>query len=337
MSCGERTRYLMNTIMKRKLGKSGIEVSAMGLSCWATGGLFWKGDKPLGWEDVDDNESTDAIHRALDLGVTFFDTAAVYGVGHSEGVLGRAVKDCRDKVVIATKFGYTFDVMSREVTGSNLSPEHIRQECQASLRRLETDYIDLYLLHIGSVLPEEAEFASVELDKLCEEGYIRSYGWNTDDVRCARLLAENDKYIAVEHELNVLSDAREILELCEEYDLASISRSPLAMGLLTDKLKTDLQLSEDDIRDNEPKLTKYSKNGKLGGDWLDKLNAVYDVLTSDGRTIAQGALAWIWARSKQTIPITIFRNIKQVEENTGAMQFGPLTDRQMQEIDLLLG
>ena len=127
------------------------------------------------------------------------------------------------------------------------------------------------------------------------------------------------------------------MELCEEYDLASISRSPLAMGLLTNKLKTDLQLSEDDIRDNEPKLTKYFKNGKPGGDWFDKLNAVYDVLTSDGRTIAQGALAWIWARSKQTIPITIFRNIKQVEENAGAMQFGPLTDRQTQEIDLLLG
>jgi aryl-alcohol dehydrogenase-like predicted oxidoreductase len=327
----------MNTIMKRELGKSGIEVSAMGLSCWAIGGLFWKGDKPLGYEDVDDKESTNAIHKALDLGVTFFDTAAVYGVGHSEGVLGRALKGWRDKVVIATKFGYTFDVMSREVKGSNLSPEHIRQECQASLRRLETSYIDLYLIHISSVLPEEAEFISIELDKLCEEGYIRSYGWSTDDVRCARLLAENDKYTAVEHELNVLNDTGEILELCEEYDLASINRTPLAMGLLAGKLKTELQLSEDYIRGNEPKWKKYFNNGKPSGDWLEKINAVCDVLISDGRTIAQGALAWIWARSKQTIPITIFKTVKQVEENAGAIQFGPLTERQMHEIDFLLG
>ena len=151
----------MNAAFNRKLGKSGIEVSAMGLGCWAIGGLFWRGDKPLGWGDVDDRESTRAIHSALDLGINFFDTAAVYGVGHSESILGRAVKDRRGQVVIATKFGYTFDVMSREVTGSNLSPEHIRQECQGSLRRLETDYIDLYLLHVRSVSEEEAEFVAV--------------------------------------------------------------------------------------------------------------------------------------------------------------------------------
>jgi aryl-alcohol dehydrogenase-like predicted oxidoreductase len=327
----------MNTILKRELGKSGIEVSAMGLGCWAIGGVFWRGDKPLGWENVDDKESTDAIHRALDLGITFFDTAAVYGVGHSEGILGRALKGWRDKVVIATKFGYTFDVMSREVTGSNLSPEHIRQECQASLRRLETNYIDLYMLHVGSILPEDAEFVSIELDKLCDEGYIRSYGWSTDDARCARLLAENDKYTALEHELNVLNDAREILELCEEYDLASIGKTPLAMGLLAGKFKAESPLPEDNIRGDEPKWMKYFKNGKPSGDWLDKLYAVRDVLTSGGRTLAQGALAWIWARSRRTIPIPGFRTVKQVEENAGAMQFGPLTERQMHEIDFLLG
>jgi aryl-alcohol dehydrogenase-like predicted oxidoreductase len=328
----------MDKVLKRELGKSGIEVSAMGLGCWAIGGVYWRGDKPLGLGDVDDKESTNAIQRALDLGITFFDTAAVYGVGHSEGVLGRALKGQRDKVVISTKFGYTFDIMSREVTGSNLSPENIRQECQASLRRLETNYIDLYLIHVGSVSPEDAEFASIELDKLCEEGYIRSYGWSTDDTRCARLLAENDRYTAVEHEFNVLNDAREILELCEEYGLASINRAPLAMGLLAGKFKADSQLPEDDVRgNNKPGWMKYIKNGKPSADWLDKLYAMHDVLTSNGRTFAQGALAWIWARSKRTIPIPGFITVKQVEENAGAMQFGPLTDRQMQEIDFLLG
>jgi aryl-alcohol dehydrogenase-like predicted oxidoreductase len=330
-------RYLVDTIMKRKLGKSGIEVSAMGLGCWAIGGLYWRGDKPLGWEDMDDKKSTDAIHRAIDLGITFFDTAAVYGVGHSEGVLGRALKGRRDKVVIASKFGYTFDVMSREVTGINLTPEHIRQECHESLRRLESDYIDLYLIHVGSVLPEEAEFASVELDRLCEEGYIRSFGWSTDDIRCAGSLADNSRYTAVEHELNVLNDAGEILGLCEEYNLVSINRTPLAMGLLAGELKTESQLLDDSIRGNKPKWIKYFKNEKPSDDWLEKFHAVRDVLTSGGRTLAQGALAWIWARSKRTIPIPGFRTVEQVEENAGAMQFGPLPERQMQEIDFLLG
>lgn len=326
----------MNAVFNRELGKSGIETSAMGLGCWAIGGMFWKGDKPLGWGDVDDNESTLAIHKALDLGITFFDTAAVYGVGHSERVLGRALKGCRSKVVIATKFGYTFDVMSREVTGSNLSPEYIRQECQASLRRLETSYIDLYLLHVDYVPPEEAEFISIELERLCDEGYIRSYGWSTDNIRCARLFADKKNYTAVENELNVFNDAKEILELCEESNLASINRTPLAMGLLTGKFNADSRLPDDDIRGNEPEWLKYFKNGKPSTEWLDKLDAARDILTSEGRTLAQGALAWIWARSKQTIPIPGFRTVKQVEENAAAIQFGPLTKGQMHEIDFLL-
>ncbi len=124
----------------RTLGRSEIVVSAVGMGCWAIGGPFWRGDTPVGWGQVDDAESTRAIHRALDLGVTFFDTADVYGAGHSERVLGAALGGRRGEVVIATKFGNVFDEETRAITGADQSPAFIRQACEASLRRLGTDY-----------------------------------------------------------------------------------------------------------------------------------------------------------------------------------------------------
>ena len=123
----------------RYLGRSGIAVSAMGLGCWAIGGPIWRDGEPRGWGDVDDAESIRAIHRALELGITFFDTADVYGAGHSERILGRALAARRAQVVIATKFGNTFDEATRTGTGSDASPAYIRRACDASLRRLQTD------------------------------------------------------------------------------------------------------------------------------------------------------------------------------------------------------
>ena len=111
----------MSDVMTRRLGRSGVQVSAMGLGCWAIGGVFWRGETPVGWGEVDDDESVRAIHRALDLGVTFFDTADVYGAGHSERILARALAGRRDQVVIATKFGNKFDEATRQVTGSGTS------------------------------------------------------------------------------------------------------------------------------------------------------------------------------------------------------------------------
>src|SRR5512135_1041469 len=128
----------------RILGRSGIQVSAMGMGCWAIGGPFWEGNTPLGWGKVDDHESRRAIDCAVDLGVTFFDTANVYGAGHSERVLGQAFAGRRDKVVIATKFNAVFDEATRQVTGADTSSAGIRKACEDSLRRLQTDYIDLY-------------------------------------------------------------------------------------------------------------------------------------------------------------------------------------------------
>src|SRR5215469_1912399 len=139
----------MNVMNTRQLGRSGIQVSAMGMGCWAIGGLFWAGETPVGWDTIDDAESIRAIHRALGLGITFFDTADVYGAGHSERVLGCALAEHRDQAVIATKFTNTFDEDTRQITGSSAEPAYIRQACEASLRRLGTDRIDLYQFHWG--------------------------------------------------------------------------------------------------------------------------------------------------------------------------------------------
>ena len=143
-------------MLTRTLGRSGIKISAMGLGCWAIGGPFWRNGEPVGWGNVNDDESTKAIQRALEMGITFFDTAAVYGCGHSERVLGQALATRREKVIIATKFGQVFNEDTRQVTGYDTSPEAIVKECENSLRRLNTDYIDLYQCHVKDVNKEHA-------------------------------------------------------------------------------------------------------------------------------------------------------------------------------------
>jgi len=324
-------------MLTRKLGKSGIEISAMGLGCWAIGGLAWRGDTPIGWGHIDDKESIRALLRAVDLGVRFFDTADVYGCGHSERVLGQALAGVRHQVVIATKFGSTFDEGTRQATGQDARPEYIRRACEASLRRLNTDYVDLYQFHIGGYDPVDAVAVRDVLEELVAAGKIRCYGWSTDDPERARVFAKGLHCAAIQQQLNVFGGNRQILALCEQFNLASINRGPLAMGLLTGKFKADSKLPADDVRgENSPSWMRFFENGKPSVEFLRKLEAVREVLTSGGRTLAQGALAWIWARSDKTIPIPGFKTVKQIEENVAAMDFGPLTKKQIKEIDALL-
>ena len=321
----------------RKLGRSGIEVSALGMGCWAIGGPFWSGTEPHGWGEVDDAESTRAIHRALDLGATFFDTANVYGAGHSERVLGKALAGRRDQVVIATKFNALFDEETRQVTGSDASPAGIRRACEESLRRLNTDYIDLYQFHDNGYPAEQAAPVRETLEELVQAGKIRTYGWSTDFADRAEFFAGGAHCTAIQLQLNVLDDNPAVLAVCEAHNLAAINRGPLAMGLLTGKYTPGTQPASDDVRGvNSPQWMKYFQGGKPSAAWLAKMEAVREILTSNGRTLAQGALAWLWARSAQTIPIPGFRTEAQVEENCGAMHFGPLTAAQMAEIRQIL-
>jgi len=324
--------------MKRMLGRSGIEVSALGLGCWAIGGPFWAGEIPLGWGEVDDHESIRAIHAALDMGINFFDTANVYGAGHSERILGRALAGRRSQVVIATKFNAVFDEKTRQVIGADASPEGIRRACEDSLRRLNTDYIDLYQFHDNGYPADQAGPVRETLEELVKEGKIRFYGWSTDFPDRAEVFAQGPHCTAVQFQLNVLDDNPAVIALCEKYNLAAINRGPLAMGLLTGKYTLQTRVSADDVRgEKSPEWMRYFRDGRPNPEWLAKVEAIREILTSGGRTLAQGALAWLWARSPQNIPIPGFRTVMQVQENAAAMQFGPLTPQQMREIDAILG
>ncbi len=321
----------------RKLGHSGIEVSALGMGCWAIGGPCWENGIPLGWGEVDDGESIRALQHALDLDVNFFDTADVYGAGHSERILGKAFLGRRHEVVITTKFNSTFDEITREVTGWDCSPSHIRAACEASLRRLNTDYIDLYQFHNNHYPVEEAGEVRDTLEALVQDGKIRAYGWSTDFADRAKFFAAGSNCTAIQFQINVLDDNPAAIEVCESNNLAAICRGPLAMVLLTGKYTIDTRPSSDDVRgEKSPDWMEYFKDGKPSPEWLKKMEAVREILTSDGRTLAQGALAWLWARSEWTLPIPGFRTVLQVGENCSAMHFGPLVQEQMQDIETLL-
>ena len=322
---------------KREIGKSGIEVSALGLGCWAIGGPAWREETPVGWGDVDDNESLRALEVALDSGVNFFDTADAYGAGHSERLLGQAFAGKRDKVVIATKFSNLFDEQTKQLLGSDSSPAYIRKACDASLVRLHTDWIDLYQFHNGGYELEGAIEVRETLEDLVDKGKIRYYGWSTDDPERAALFAEGKHCVSVQHQMNVLNDNGAMVELCERFGLASINRGPLAMGLLSGKYGPDSVLPADDVRGPQaPSWMRYFSKGRPSPDLLDKIEQVRAILTSNGRTLVQGALAWLWGRTGQTIPIPGFKTAKQVIENAGAMAKGSLSSDQIAEIDRVL-
>ena len=311
-------------VEKRVLGRSGIEVSAVGAGGWPIGG----GRGHYG--PVDDKESIAALRKAHELGVDFFDTADVYGFGNSERLFGQAFTGMRDKVVIATKFGSVFDEVQRTFSHEDASPEHVRLSCEASLRRLGTDYIDLYQLHNDISLTEAADVREV-LEELVAAGKIRAYGWSIDNVEQARFFAEGPHCTAIQHTLNLFDDSAAILATCTELGLASICRSPLAMGLLSGKYGENPRFADDDVR-SYASWVMYFKPDRMP-QYLRALDDIKKALTFDGRTMAQGALGWILARSEISIPIPGFKTVAQATENAEALRWGPLGADQMTEIN----
>lgn len=324
-------------MLKRRMGKSGLEVSALGMGCWAIGGPWtWKqpGEDPFpaGWGQVDDAESIRAIHVAMDLGINFFDTAANYGAGHSESILGEAISGRRDKVYIATKFGHVVDEVKKVVyRDDDQILSNMRQDCENSLRRLGTDYIDIYQLHEASYEPEKAPLVMAILEELVEEGKIRYYGWSTDLPDRAGIFARGEHCTGIQFALNVNHDNPEMRALCKDFDLGGINKSPLNKGILTGKFSEDSTFPEDDIR--------HRLNFKEGipAERLKQVEALREVLTSQGHTLAQAALAYIWALDERMVPIPGFKNVQQVEENATAMDLGPLNDEQLSQINEILG
>ncbi len=324
-------------MLTRRLGKSDIEVSALGMGCWAIGGPWtWNqpGEEPFpaGWGQVDDAESIRAIHTAYDLGINFFDTAANYGAGHSEIILGKALADQRENVVIATKFGHMVNEADKDVHKDDEQIlGNLRQDCEDSLRRLGTDYIDIYQFHEASYDPEEAPKVMDILEELVKEGKIRYSGWSTDLPDRARIFTEGEHYTAVQFALNVNHDNEEMRTLCADFDLGGINKSPLNKGILTGKFNADSKFPEDDIRHG------LSFKEGVPAERLKQVDALRDVLTARGHTLAQASLAYIWALDERMVPIPGFKTIQQVEENAGTLQLGSLSKEQMRQVNRILG
>lgn len=321
----------------RMLGGSGIFVSPLGLGGWAIGGPFTLDGHQDGWGQVDDAESIRAIHRAVDLGVTLFDTADAYGTGHSEEVLGKALKELRHDVVIATKSGFTYDREQRALIGQDWSPAYIRRALEASLKRLCTDYVDLYQLHTGYIPDEAVEPVFLEMERMKQEGKLRAYGWSTYTREKVDLFAAKTRGTVIQTKANVFSYDAEAISACENHGFACLNNSPLAMGFLSGKFSQATHFETDDVRASAFDWTEYFEDGKPKPEFLARMARVRDVLTSGGRTAAQGALAWLWAKSVVNIPIPGFKTLAQAEENARAMAFGPLSGEQLLQIDEALG
>ena len=323
-------------MLTRKLGKSGIEVSALGMGCWAIGGPWtWHNPGedpwPAGWGQIDDQESIRAIHAALDAGVNLFDTAANYGAGHSEVVLGEALKGHRDQAVIATKFGRIVNEKQKVVYGDDDQIlANVRSDVEISLRRLQTDFIDLYQLHAGSYDVEQALELRGILEDLVGEGKIRWYGWSTDLVDRAQVFADGEHCASIQFQLNAIFDNPEMRTLCEQKDVAGINKDPLNRGILTGKFTTVSTFPADDIRSrsnfNEEHMVRR----------LEAVEALREPLTSKGRTMAQGALAYIWAIDPRMIPIPGFKTVEQVQQNAGAMEFGRLGQAEVRQVQSIV-
>jgi aryl-alcohol dehydrogenase-like predicted oxidoreductase len=317
-------------MFSRRLGRSDLEVSALGLGCWAMGGAWIYDDEPAGWGGVEDAESIRAIHYAIEAGVNFFDTAANYGCGHSEKILGQAVAGRRDKVILATKFGYMIDEATRIVTRDDRDlVKRILTDCEGSLRRLNTDYIDLYQFHRDDYEPEKAAEVREALEGLVAEGKIRWYGWSTINPVGARIFAQGQHCTAIQHWMNMGTDMPELLAVCEQYDQASIIRSPLGSGNMTGKFNSETVFPKDDWRNSWDLRSGWSVQRRHRIEQVRK----YFADCGEARTQAQIALAWIWTRNQRTIPIPGFKTVAQVQENIQAMDFGLLSCEQMKKID----
>jgi aryl-alcohol dehydrogenase-like predicted oxidoreductase len=320
----------------RRFGRSGWIVGAVGLGCWAIGGPFSRESDgvrgPMGWGHVDDADSIRAIHRALDLGVTLFDTANNYGTGRSEHVLGRALAGRTEDVVVATKFGSVFDEASQTHYDDRELPmtrEAIGEACEASLRRLGREMIDLYLLHHGEYDVQRAPEVVEILEELVAAGKIRAYGWSTDDPERARVFAEGPHCTAIEFRMNLTWPAAEMLRVCDELDLACVIRSPLNGGILSGKFRADSTFPPNDERHG----LDFSEGRAAFR--LAQVEQMRGPLTRDGRTMTQAALSWILTVSDRTIPIPGFKTVAQVDELVAAAALPPLDERQLELVDEL--
>ncbi|MDR0959705.1 MAG: aldo/keto reductase [Propionibacteriaceae bacterium] len=326
-----------DVVAKRRLGRSGLEVSAWGLGTWALGGEVVNAEGiPGGYGDVDDAESEKGLYAAVEAGVDFIDTADIYGMGHSEEMLRGVLRD-HPEVLVATKVGNSFDIGSRTALGPNLTPEYIQQAVRASLERLGRDVIDVYQLHTFPLNDHEVDAIVDVFEDLVSEGLIRWYGVSNDDPAQIARFAQGEHCTLAQIQLNVLDDNAAALQACADHDLGVLCRSPLAMGLLGGRYSEATKIPANDIRGRQPEWLKWFTDGVPSPSYAAQLNAVREFLMSGGRTLAQGALGWIWARSDVAVPLPGFRDETQVRDNLGAFAHGPLEPAVFADIEAALG
>jgi aryl-alcohol dehydrogenase-like predicted oxidoreductase len=292
--------------MKYKaLGNSGVRVSALGLGCMGMSEFYGPGD---------DQESIATIHRGLDLGINFLDTADVYGVGRNEELVGKAMRDRRSKVFLATKFGNVRDAEGRFM-GVNGRPEYIRHACEASLTRLGVDHIDLYYQHrVDRNTPIEETVGAMA--KLIEEGKVRHLGLSEAGPATLRRACAIHPIAALQTEYSLWSRDPEddVLGACRELGICFVAYSPLGRGFLTGRFKTIEDLAPDDWRRNNPRF--QGENFALN---LELVRRVGQIAAEKNVKASQLALAWVLAQGEEIVPIPGTRKRSHLEENLAAL------------------
>jgi len=292
---------------KRKLGKSNLEVSAIGFGCM---GLNFSYGHALSKEG-----SITLIRQAVDLGVTLFDTAEIYGPFTNEEIVGEALKPVREQVVIATKFGFTIDPVTGKYTSMDSRPEHIKEVCDASLKRLGIEVIDLYYQHrVDPNVPIEDVAGAVK--ELIQQGKVKHFGLSEPGAQTVRRAHAVQPITALQNEYSLWTRGPEtngILETCEELGIGLVSYSPLGKGFLTGAMNKETKLGENDFRKILPRFTPEA---------MEKNQALVDLLKRIGdekkATPAQIALAWLLAQKPWIVPIPGTTKLRRLEENIGA-------------------
>lgn len=303
---------------KRALGNQGLKVSEEGLGCMGMSEFYGS---------ADDAESIAVIHRALDLGVNFLDTADMYGWGKNEELVGKAIKDRRDSVILATKFG-NMRGPNGEFLGISGTPDYVRTACDNSLKRLGVNTIDLYYQHrVDPNTPiEETVGAMSELVKAGKVRYLCLSEAAAATIRRAHAVHPISA-LQTEYSLWTRDPEAEILPACRELGIGFVSYSPLGRGFLTGKFPTADSLSEDDFRRNHPRFQGENFEKNLG-----LVERIKKLAAKKGCTPGQLALAWVLAQGEDIVPIPGTKRLKYLEENVAAAQI-KLTADDLQKID----